>query len=173
VLHNLVANAQMYGEAEVCITAERRDNTVIVSVSDKGPGIDPDELPHVFERFYRVRYGHQQHSGGTGLGLALCKAFIAWEDTGANSYITIGRYDPSNPTQLSAVVTTTSASQIPVGMAAIGVPAWLEWQPEIDEKRDFVAIAFLDDFLQHNPSTRSPACGASDTRQCSLAPQAR
>ena len=76
VLHNLITNALLYGEGKVCITAQRRDETVIVAVSDNGPGIDPDELPHVFERFYRARYGHQQHSGGTGLGLAICKAFI-------------------------------------------------------------------------------------------------
>jgi len=76
VLHNLVANALAYGAGEVCITAERRDDTVIVSVLDNGPGIDPDELPHVFERFYRARHGRQQRSGGTGLGLAICKAFI-------------------------------------------------------------------------------------------------
>jgi signal transduction histidine kinase len=76
VLHNLVANALTYGAGEVCITAEKRDDAIIVSVSDNGPGIDPDELPHIFERFYRARHGRQQRSGGTGLGLAICKAFI-------------------------------------------------------------------------------------------------
>jgi len=76
VLHNLVANALVYGDGEVRITAERRDDVIVVSVSDTGPGIAPDELPHVFERFYRARYGRQQHSGGTGLGLTICKAFI-------------------------------------------------------------------------------------------------
>ncbi|HLQ11521.1 MAG TPA: ATP-binding protein, partial [Ktedonobacteraceae bacterium] len=76
VLHNLVANALTYGEGEVHITAERRDDVIILSVSDNGPGITPDELPHVFERFYRARYGRQQHSGGTGLGLTICKAFV-------------------------------------------------------------------------------------------------
>jgi PAS domain S-box-containing protein len=76
VLHNLVANALVYGEGEVRITAERRDDGIVVSVSDNGPGIAPDELPHVFERFYRARHGRQQRSGGTGLGLAICKAFI-------------------------------------------------------------------------------------------------
>lgn len=76
VLHNLVANALIYGEGEVDINAERRGNVVVLSVSDNGPGMAPDELPHVFERFYRARHGRQQHSGGTGLGLAICKAFI-------------------------------------------------------------------------------------------------
>ncbi len=76
VLHNLVANALVYGEGEVRITAERRDDVLVVAISDNGPGIAPDELTHVFERFYRARHGRQQHSGGTGLGLAICKAFI-------------------------------------------------------------------------------------------------
>ncbi len=76
VLHNLVANALIYGEGEVHISAERREDGIVVSVMDNGPGITPDELPHVFERFYRARHGYQQHSGGTGLGLTICKAFI-------------------------------------------------------------------------------------------------
>lgn len=76
VLHNLVANALVYGENEICLTAQRRDDGIVVSVADNGPGIAPDELPHVFERFYRARHGYQQYSGGTGLGLTICKAFI-------------------------------------------------------------------------------------------------
>ncbi len=76
VLHNLVANALVYGDGEVGISAERQEDAIIVAVSNNGPGIDPDELPHVFERFYRAPYGRQQHSGGTGLGLAICKAFV-------------------------------------------------------------------------------------------------
>jgi signal transduction histidine kinase len=75
VLHNLIANAQVYGDGEVRITAERRDDVIVLGVSDNGPGIDADELPHIFERFYRARYG-RQHTGGTGLGLAICKAFV-------------------------------------------------------------------------------------------------
>jgi signal transduction histidine kinase len=76
VLHNLVANAQAYGEGEVRIYAEKKDEAVIVSVADSGPGISPGELPHIFERFYRTRQGQQKHSGGTGLGLTICKAFV-------------------------------------------------------------------------------------------------
>ena len=76
VLYNLVANALVYGEGQISITAEMRDDRMVISVGDNGPGIAPDELPHVFERFYRARHGYQQHSGGTGLELTICKAFI-------------------------------------------------------------------------------------------------
>jgi PAS domain S-box-containing protein len=76
VLRNLVSNALVYGAGEVRITAARRSEVMIVSVADNGPGIAPDELAHVFERFYRARHGRRQHAGGTGLGLAIGKAFI-------------------------------------------------------------------------------------------------
>ena len=76
MLHNLLANALAYGNGRVRVTAEQRDGTVLVRVADDGPGIDADELPHIFERFYRATRGHQQRSGGTGLGLAICKAFV-------------------------------------------------------------------------------------------------
>jgi len=76
VLHNLIANALAYGNGRVRVTAAPRQDTVVVSVSDDGPGIDDDEAPHIFEQFYRARRGHQQRSGGIGLGLAICKAFV-------------------------------------------------------------------------------------------------
>ncbi len=76
VLHNLVVNALAYGDNEIHITAKRQQDEIIVSISDNGPGIASDELPHVFERFYRAQHGQQQRSGGTGLGLTICKAFI-------------------------------------------------------------------------------------------------
>jgi PAS domain S-box-containing protein len=76
VLSNLIANSLLYGGNQVCITAEQCDESMIISVADNGPGIADDELPHVFERFYRARQSRQHHSGGTGLGLAISKAFI-------------------------------------------------------------------------------------------------
>lgn len=76
VLHNLLANALVYGEGKVSVTAEKQGEIVVVAVADNGPGIPPEELNHVFERFYRARHGRQQRSGGTGLGLAISKAFI-------------------------------------------------------------------------------------------------
>jgi signal transduction histidine kinase/GAF domain-containing protein len=77
VLHNLVANALLYGESAVHIGAEVQDDTVVIAITDNGPGIAHAELPHIFERFYRARHGRLQHSEGTGLGLTICKAFIS------------------------------------------------------------------------------------------------
>jgi signal transduction histidine kinase len=76
VLHNLLANALLYGNGEARIHAEIHMQKLVVSVSDDGFGIDPDDLPHIFERFYRAGSGRKHHSGGTGLGLTICKAFI-------------------------------------------------------------------------------------------------
>lgn len=76
VLHNLLTNALIYGENEARVTAVRRDAMVVVAVTDNGPGIAPDEVPHLFERFYRTQHAREHHSGGAGLGLAICKAFV-------------------------------------------------------------------------------------------------
>jgi signal transduction histidine kinase len=76
VLRNLLVNARAYGAGEVHITARQEAGQVVVAVWNDGPGIAPEELPHIFERFYRAKHGIQRRSGGTGLGLAICKAFI-------------------------------------------------------------------------------------------------
>jgi signal transduction histidine kinase len=119
VLRNLVANALMYGEGKVRITAERRDDVIVVSVSDNGPGITPDELPHVFERFYRAQHGHQQHSGGTGLGLAICKAFI--EAHGSSIWAESSTRGTTISFSLPLVLPTLAAVQ--VDMAAVDIAA--------------------------------------------------
>ncbi|GHO83920.1 ATP-binding protein [Dictyobacter formicarum] len=76
VLHNLLSNALVYGEGTVTIMVECQVEFVTIAISNTGQGIAPDELPHIFERFYRARYGRQQRLGGTGLGLAISKAFV-------------------------------------------------------------------------------------------------
>lgn len=76
VLHNLLSNAQAYGSGHVWVSAERCDTGIVVRVADDGPGIAADELPHIFERFYRAKRGSQLRAGGTGLGLTICKAFV-------------------------------------------------------------------------------------------------
>jgi signal transduction histidine kinase len=76
VLLNLLSNALAYGEGSIWVTAEQQAAQVVVHLRNDGPGIAPEELPHIFDRFYRAQRGVQRRSGGTGLGLAICKAFV-------------------------------------------------------------------------------------------------
>jgi len=58
------------------VSARRRDADVLVTVSNSGPGIPTEDLPHVFERFYRVEKSRDRASGGAGIGLAIVKTLV-------------------------------------------------------------------------------------------------
>ncbi len=78
VLVNLVSNAINYTPERrtIRIETEASKHDVIVRVIDEGMGIGEEELPHIFERFYRTSEARQTRSGGTGLGLAITKEII-------------------------------------------------------------------------------------------------
>ena len=79
VLGNLVDNAIKYGRAAGAVTVGGRavdGGQVEVFVRDEGPGIPPEALERVFERFYRVDKARSREQGGTGLGLAIVKHII-------------------------------------------------------------------------------------------------
>jgi len=77
-LHNLLANALRHTPdgGTITITAQAEAEGVALSVADDGEGIDPQALPHVFDRFYRTDPSRTRETGGSGLGLAIVKAFI-------------------------------------------------------------------------------------------------
>jgi two-component system phosphate regulon sensor histidine kinase PhoR len=79
LLRNLIDNALKYGGAdspvEVGVSAPRA-NTIELTVTDHGPGIAPEHLPHLTRRFYRTDPGRSRASGGTGLGLAIVKHIV-------------------------------------------------------------------------------------------------
>lgn len=83
LFENLVENALKYGasgeKVEVAVTTEGPDEarTACVSVRDFGPGISPEHLPRLTERFYRVDVAASRDQGGTGLGLAIVKHIVA------------------------------------------------------------------------------------------------
>jgi two-component system, OmpR family, sensor histidine kinase BaeS len=78
VLANLLQNAVRYTPAGGAITirAEQRPSDVLVSVRNSGATISADELPKVFERFYRVDRSRDRRSGGAGIGLAIVKQLV-------------------------------------------------------------------------------------------------
>jgi signal transduction histidine kinase len=78
VLDNLLDNAARYSPpgSAVRLAIERTGEMWQCSVVDAGPGIPPENLPFIFERFYRADASRQRHGGGAGLGLAIARALI-------------------------------------------------------------------------------------------------
>jgi two-component system sensor histidine kinase BaeS len=78
VLANLLQNAVRYTPAAgtVTVTAARRPQDIVVSVTNTGAGISTTALPHVFERFYRVEKSRDAALGGAGIGLAIVKRLV-------------------------------------------------------------------------------------------------
>lgn len=75
ILTNLVDNAIKFNVSggEVSVSLAREDRFETIKVRDTGPGIDPEHLPRIFERFYRIDKARSRAAGGTGLGLAIVK----------------------------------------------------------------------------------------------------
>ncbi|WP_339252275.1 HAMP domain-containing sensor histidine kinase [Sporosarcina sp. FSL W8-0480] len=73
LLFILLDNARKYSEREIVATITERENDVEVSVKDYGKGIPQKDLPHIFDRFYRVDSDRSRKTGGTGLGLSIAK----------------------------------------------------------------------------------------------------
>ena len=78
VITNLLTNALHYNLGRGAIHLATRDegSNALLSVADSGAGIAPEDLPHVFERFYRSDKARSSSTGRTGLGLAICKAIV-------------------------------------------------------------------------------------------------
>jgi len=78
VLRNLIANALWHTSPQGQITVETQpiDRGLRVMVTDTGEGIAPEDVPHVFDRFYRSDKSRTRLSGGSGLGLAIAKSLI-------------------------------------------------------------------------------------------------
>jgi signal transduction histidine kinase len=77
ILTNLLTNAIAHSGDDVRITWERSGDEAIVRVIDRGPGIPPDELPRIFERFYRLDASRSRATGGAGLGLSIVRQLVA------------------------------------------------------------------------------------------------
>jgi two-component system sensor histidine kinase BaeS len=78
VLANLLQNAVRYTPSggDVRVTAARAEGGVTVTVANTGPGIPPEDLPRVWERFYRVEKSRDRARGGAGVGLAIVRQLV-------------------------------------------------------------------------------------------------
>lgn len=100
VLGNLVSNALRYTPAggEILLSAachpehsNARPDTLFLSVRDTGEGIAPEELPHIFDRFYRADASRHQEEGESGLGLAIAKSIVETHDGTITAHSQVGK----------------------------------------------------------------------------------
>ena len=72
IISQLVGNAVKFTSpgGSVTVGATQRGDAILVSVKDTGAGIAPDQLPHIFDRFWQAKKAHRR---GTGLGLTICR----------------------------------------------------------------------------------------------------
>ncbi len=126
ILMNLLTNALKYspGDGDVLVDARAGNGEVLLGVTDRGPGIPPEEATHVFERFYRVTGGHQ--ADGLGLGLYITKMLVdahggrVWveSEVGKGS-----RFVFTLPSAAEAPLRASTVEIVPGGDLPPGVPA--------------------------------------------------
>jgi signal transduction histidine kinase len=79
VLYNLVENSIKYTrekDGKIVIKAERERDCILIKVIDNGIGISPDDIPYVFDKFYRAEKSRSSSIPGSGLGLSICKYIV-------------------------------------------------------------------------------------------------
>ena len=130
VVGNLVENAIKYTpKGDVVIDVTGDNDHVVISVADTGIGIPAEDIPHLFQKFYRVDNTDTREIGGTGLGLYLCRRLVEaiggrlWVESeykkGSTFFVEIPRIDHEKATML-----IEEASLKPEPEAQIMSPAW-------------------------------------------------
>lgn len=92
IIYNLCDNAIKYNKENGWITVRvyGSENGNVLSVSDTGIGIPPEDTEHIFQRFYRVNKSHSKEIGGTGLGLSIVKHGAAYHNADIKVESTLG-----------------------------------------------------------------------------------
>lgn len=92
VFTNILSNSISYGKegGETIIRIFPVDDLVTIEISDNGPGIEPDHIPRLFERFYRVEKSRNRNEGGSGLGLSIVKHILDSHNQSISVRSTVG-----------------------------------------------------------------------------------
>jgi two-component system OmpR family sensor kinase len=79
IVDNLLSNARAHTPpaTPVSVSVKRVNGDALIEVADSGPGMDDDQVEHVFERFYRADPSRSRSNGGVGLGLSIVAAVAA------------------------------------------------------------------------------------------------
>ena len=169
IVFNLLSNAfkfTFYGSIKV--TLRELDGQVELKVSDTGTGIPPQELPHLFERFHRVKGARGRSYEGSGIGLALVQELVklhggnvrVQSEFGAGSVFTISI--PTGSAHLPADRLGAARTLSSTGISGrVYVEEVLKWLPEGDTYADAMH-AF--DVSSAAPSTAQPQSGGSRAR---------
>jgi signal transduction histidine kinase len=75
---NIISNSVKYSKeyGNICIETHERDRDLVIKIKDEGIGIPSEDLPYIFERFYRVDRSRNKATGGSGIGLTITKEII-------------------------------------------------------------------------------------------------
>jgi len=82
-VYNILENAIKYADTDtpqIWVETKQKNSHAIITISDNGGGIKPNELPHIFDRFYRADKSRSRRQGGFGLGLAIVKKIVEDHD---------------------------------------------------------------------------------------------
>ena len=126
VITNLFDNAVKYTEeGKIVIGITGNDQVVQFYIKDTGPGIPPEDLPHLFQKFYRVDNSATRTVGGTGLGLFICRKIVElyngriWAESqpneGSTFYINLPRVSGDQVRQLQTQSSSQESSSEPPG----------------------------------------------------------
>jgi signal transduction histidine kinase len=78
IVYNLISNAIKYSpdHSNIVVTTKKHGRKTVITVADEGPGIPPEFVERIFEKFYRIQDERMYNASGTGLGLYLCRFFV-------------------------------------------------------------------------------------------------